>query len=513
MYDLLGRQTQVTYPDGGSTSSCYTDLGGSTCAQSSTPPYAMVVNRALNTSGKFITSTTNFDGFGRVSQTVLNSDPQGADYVETTYDALGRESTVSSPHRSTSSTTDGITGYIFDALGRPCVTVQPDGTQLSQSSGCPTTAPSKDVFTQYSGNCTTVTDEAAKARQSCVDGLERLTKIFEDPNGLNYETDYFYDALNNLTCVEQHGGVTGTGCSSPPSSDATSPWRVRRFSYNSLSQLTSTTNQESGTISYTYDNIGNLQTKTAPSPNQSSIATVNTTYTHDGLKRLTGKSYNDTYTSNPATASVSYGYDGVALTSCTTAPPSDTDSYPVGSRTSMCDGSGATTWTHDKMGRILHERRTIGAVKGDFDNDTYNLDGSVTNVTSLGYDVAYTYDGAGRVTTAKNSADPFSYVTSATYAPPGEVASVSLGAAPITVTNYYNNRLQPILLSAFTSSATLFSECFDFHLGIAITPSQTPPCSFAASTSGDNGNVYQIVNNRDGNRTQNFNYDPLNRIQ
>src|SRR5438094_4945378 len=29
----------------------------------------------------------------------------------------------------------------------------------------------------------------------------------------------------------------------------------------------------------------------------------------------------------------------------------------------------------------------------------------------------------------------------------------------------------------------------------------------------DNGNVLQIVNNRDGNRTQNFLYDSLNRIQ
>ena len=39
-----------------------------------------------------------------------------------------------------------------------------------------------------------------------------------------------------------------------------------------------------------------------------------------------------------------------------------------------------------------------------------------------------------------------------------------------------------------------------------------PPCSFSASTVGDNGNVFQIVNNRDNNRSQNFVYDNLNRI-
>ena len=56
----------------------------------------------------------------------------------------------------------------------------------------------------------------------------------------------------------------------------------------------------------------------------------------------------------------------------------------------------------------------------------------------------------------------------------------------------------------------MFSECFDLHLATAITgPS---PCSFPAYTSGDNGNVYTIVNNRDNTRTQSFTYDHLNRL-
>src|SRR5438105_2603374 len=53
-----------------------------------------------------------------------------------------------------------------------------------------------------------------------------------------WRTLYTYDALGNLTCVEQHGDATsGTGCSAAPASDATSPWRVRRFTYDSLSRL------------------------------------------------------------------------------------------------------------------------------------------------------------------------------------------------------------------------------------------------------------------------------------
>jgi RHS repeat-associated protein len=81
----------------------------------------------------------------------------------------------------------------------------------------------------------------------------------------------------------------------------------------------------------------------------------------------------------------------------------------------------------------------------------------------------------------------------------------------IVTTNAYNSRLQPILLSAGVSGQNpVFSDCYDFHLGVAIT--QPSPCSFSKSTAGDNGNVYQILNNRDNTRTQNFTYDRLNRI-
>ncbi len=40
----------------------------------------------------------------------------------------------------------------------------------------------------------------------------------------------------------------------------------------------------------------------------------------------------------------------------------------------------------------------------------------------------------------------------------------------------------------------------------------TSPCSFSASTVGDNGNAYQVVNNRDNTRNDIFTYDSLNRI-
>jgi RHS repeat-associated protein len=495
-YDIMGRLTAETYSDGGSTSYCYTDIGGATCNQASSPPYGVVTTKAI-TSNLSETSTTIFDGLGRVSQTQLNSDSPSTTYTRATYDALGRKSQVYNPTRCNPPTTNcgettwGYTTYTYDALNRVTSVVEQDGSTVSTNYG---------AFP-----CTTATDEAGKSRKSCVDGLGSLTGVWEDPGStphLNYETDYTYNALGDLTNVTQKG------------SDSTKA-RMRSFAYDSLSRLTSVSNPESGTISYGHDADGNVTSKNVLSPNQppTGTATVTTTYTYDVLNRLAGKSYNDGYTSNSATPGASYAYDGNTLTGCSTAPPGLTDSYPVGRRTSMCDGSGGTSWAHDKLGRTLKERRTIGTVSGDYENDTFNLDGSVATVTSLGYGVTYTYGGAGRPVKAMHSTT--NLVTSATYAPPGELTGMTLGSATgfagINSTNAYNNRLQPILLSAASPSGTVFSECFDFHLHVAVTG--PAPCLFSASTAGDTGNVYQIANNRDNTRIQNFIYDSLNRIQ
>jgi len=123
-----------------------------------------------------------------------------------------------------------------------------------------------------------------------------------------------------------------------------------------------------------------------------------------------------------------------------------------------------------------------------------------------GRTITYTPSAARRMlsavdqnTTPLNTSDDTNYVTSAAYAPNGAVISFingfSAAFAGITTTNAYNKRLQPVTLSAAAPSATLMSLSYDFHLG-----------------TGDNGNVFQIVNNKDNNRTQNFQYDALQRI-
>ncbi len=79
---------------------------------------ACVSTSTAITSTLNLNKTTIYDGLGRATQTQLTSDPGGVDYVDKTYDALGRKATVSNPHRTASSSTDGITTYGYDALDR-----------------------------------------------------------------------------------------------------------------------------------------------------------------------------------------------------------------------------------------------------------------------------------------------------------------------------------------------------------------------------------------------------------
>jgi YD repeat-containing protein len=93
-----------------------------------------------------------------------------------------------------------------------------------------------------------------------------LASVYEDPNGSNYQTNYAYDVLDDLTQVSQ-GSET------------------RTFVYDSLKRLTSAANPESGTVSYQYDNNGNLTQKTDARP------VVMTFGTYDAINRPTTKSY------------------------------------------------------------------------------------------------------------------------------------------------------------------------------------------------------------------------------
>lgn len=468
-YDWFRRLLSSTNGDGGQTSSTYNDT---------TSPFSITKQSSI-TSTLNLTSTTILDGLGRPTQSQLTSDPQGAVYVDSGYDSNGRTKTTSNPYRSTSEITYGVTTYFYDTAGRITSVSEPDGST---------------VTTSYSGQCTTVTDEASKARKSCVDGLGRVVQVFEDPSTLNYETDYAYNALDNLLTVTQKGSAP---------SDSTQ-WRTRTFTYDSLSHLLTTSSPETGTITYSYDDNGNVLSKISPAPNQTSSSVTQTlSYCYDALNRLTSKWYT-TPTCTQSSPVANYFYDQGAYNGLTIT-------YGIGRRTGMSDGSGATAWSYDTVGRPLTKRQTISTFTKTAGR-TYNLDGSIATISNpgIGRVIKYTWNAARRITAVQNTGGGINFLQSANYTAFGALTSATESSAAITLTNSYNKRLQPALISASSASGTILSLCYDFHLlgGLNLSP-----CVFSGTSPGNNGDIYQVVNNRDVNRTQNFSYDSLSRVQ
>ena len=420
-YDNMWRLATVTYPDGGSATITH---------QETTFPFTATLTKKITSSLNYVMTNT-FDGVGRVSESLV-TDLQGNIKTDTTYDADGRKYTVSNPYRTTTDSTYGITSYVYDALGRTCVVVPPDGTAVANTS-CPATQPSNDVFTIYSGSSTTVTDQQGKSRESQTDGLGRLTNVWEDPAVLNYHTVYTYDALDDLTTVVQGGSHN------------------RSFIFDSLKRLTSSTNPETGTtpVTYTYDADSNVITK-------KDARTFIITYGYDILNRITGKTYSN---GDPA---VSYSYDQtgcLGLSAC----------YNIGRRTAMTDAGGSETWAYDQMGRELAEQRITNSITKNT-GYTYNLDGSLaTLIYPSGRTITYTTDSTERPSEAQDVANGINYAMGSCpngansngtcYAPQGAASQTQNGANLIS-TLYYDKRLQPCRISV-KSSGTAPTSCSD----------------------------------------------------
>jgi RHS repeat-associated protein len=401
-------------------------------------------------------------------------------------------------------TATSIASRLATALaGSTAVTASASGNQVNLTSKTAGSGENFPISIAYTWNSTLFNQPSFTTAASGLFGGYDAGSIDNNP----YKTFYIYDVLSNLVCIEQHGSAaTGTGCADPPGGDVTSPWRVRRFTHDSLGRLLTAKNPESGTISYLYDNDGELLSKTSPAANQTGAATQTVSYCYDELHRVIKRDYSAHTFSPPAcpiTAPVvSYTYDSGA--------------NAKGHLTQMTDQAGTASYSYDILGRLTTEIRSLTGANNTAISKTisytYNLDGSVKTLTYPSQKViTYTpwNNGTAAVSTpqeAKDLGSNINYVTGATYGPDLALTgfvSGSGGAAAITNSFSYNRRLQPLAMSAtFGSPAqTLFSISYDFHAGNGTPGSGT-----------DNGNVWGITNNKDTTRSQAFTYDSLNRL-
>jgi RHS repeat-associated protein len=242
----------------------------------------------------------------------------------------------------------------------------------------------------------------------------------------------------------------------------------------------------------------------SPMPNVPlpSAATQTISYCYDALNRITKKFYSSSPDCANGNPDVSYTYDLATL-------PGGAVHNPVGrlvQTTSFASTGNVTTIdSYDLMGRTEFEteypNRSNSALFKQF-SYTYNLDGSLKSITyppSAAYPsgrvVTYTYNQAQRPISAADTTNTFA--TGAHYTAWGALSSVMNSG--ITTTDTYNTRMQPSeLKAAVGGQPPILDLMYDFN-----------SCN---SNGGNNGNVCRLTNNKDGSRSQSFQYDLLNRL-
>jgi RHS repeat-associated protein len=394
-----------------------------------------------------------YDGLGREIEARSHEPDGNTISVYRGYDAMGRPRTVSNPTRSGTAVQNTTTNY--DALGRVSAVIAPGSAATTSATVA---------------NEVTVTDPQGRPRLFRRDAAGRLVFVEEDPGPsgqgyLNYPTSYEYDALDNLVTVTQGA-------------------QVRRFEYDSLSRLTKATNPEAiGDTTYTYDDAGNLATRTDPRGKV-------TTYVHDELNRLTSRSYSD------ATPAVSLRYDDLSDDGITVL-------YAKGRLTRVASAPSTTRITgYDSAGRAWQSRQQTAGATYQL-SYAYDLLGNLRAETyPSGRTVETTYDSVSRIQQVKEPT--IVYAGNVSYAAHGLTTALQLGNARWESATY-NNRLQAKIIGLGQSSTVRDLFAVENFYGTNANPIDVP--------SSNNGNVTRQTLVAPGlNLTTTYSYDRLNRL-
>jgi YD repeat-containing protein len=375
--------------------------------------------------GQSVTTQQSLDGFGRVVDVATS--PAPFDYiVRTSRDACGRVAFQSAPFRPGGSWTRGVT-TTYDALNRVKTVTTPNLTD-----------PDKQV-TQYSYNGIDVTITDAEGRQTLYDysAAGALTRLVGVRDAAQVWTTYQYDISEQLSQVSGPGTTPvrtwvydGAGrllYDIQPESGRTD------YAHNAANLLTQRTDAMNQVTTYGYDQDQRLRTVDYPGaaddltihydPSTGQLAyqytgpqsdkNVYTTFTYDVSGRLTARTDSVKGVINPSTSSyaydgrnnltritypsgreVTYAYDALdRLTTVNQKPPGASLAVPF-----------AHTFNYDNSSRLTGY--TTGSGSGTV-NHTFAFDDSdrVTRLTAGGsaLDLTYTYD---RVSNVKTVTDP-----------------------------------------------------------------------------------------------------------
>ena len=401
-YDANGNKILTTYPDGKTEQYTYHANG---LLATHTDPNGHITQYTYNGSG-YLTLVTlpigaitmTYDSRGNM---LTQTDPLGHTTTYT-YDKLNRRLTATDAlGHTTTMTYDGVgnlqtitdangklTQYQYDALNRMTQYQKPLGTNTYTYDGV--------------GNMTSMTNPLGKTTNNTYDALNRL-KTETDPAG--NLTSYSYDPNGNvLTKTQPNGEVISYAFDALDRMISRSyTGNTENYSYDANDNLVAGNNNQIS-LSYTYDTRDRLMTKTIDTwgktitytyDNTGNVAIMKdadngtTNYTYDAMDRLTNLQ-------NPFAETTTFNYDLAGRKT----------------KTTHANGSYAD-YTYDNANRLLslQNKKSGGSIISSF---TYTMDnvGNRTTMTDNTGINNYSYDNIYQLTSAQYSdghQDDFSY--------------------------------------------------------------------------------------------------------
>jgi RHS repeat-associated protein len=411
----VGTVTEVIDPNGHATRFTYDASANPLTAIDPLGRLAQSTYNAFNepltqTDGNNVTTTFTYDGNGNVlsaSTPLLNAQGQVIATAMTSY------------HRDDATHLDDATS-IVDANGKTWLYTYTADGELSSSTD-PLTNKSINCFNSIGWRSGVITPKAVAASKTCaslpaapatppadtsvfgydkwghatttVDSLGHKTLSHYDldinldstTDGNNYPTTYTYDAAQQRTAINRaDSSVLPTAYDADGNISSQTDGALHAVSYQHTNAafphvVTRFTDSLGRATDFTFDADGNQLTKQDPGGNCAAMPKVGcTTYGYDAVNQLTSTVYSDGTT--PNVTSVVYDGDG--------------------HRTSMTDGSGASTWAYDSLGRLRSSTTPTG---GTISYD-YDLRKQLTTIVypNGAGTVTRGYDDAGRVNTVQD---------------------------------------------------------------------------------------------------------------
>jgi RHS repeat-associated protein len=491
-YDAYGRQTRVTNPDGGTSTTTYLDEGSWQGPNSQRQRIRTEISDGSEGDGK-LWEERLLDGLGRVYKTVREGDGSGPIVSETRFtDASERPALTVAPHVGCCG---GSTQYHYDEAHRPTATILPDGSTTK---------------IEYRPSATVTTDPMGRETTTARDEFGRTARVEQLDRhpcagcpSKTYTTKYAYDALDRRTRITDAAG------------------NITETVWDSLGRKISEHDPDRGQHSWSWRDDSTPDTET------------------DGEGQITGWSYDDAgrpirkteqadADTRPA-RTISWSWD---------RDPADgqTHGYSLGRVVRVAHSSpvvsGATDTWYDRMGRAERTRQcaddSCAELGFSFDQAgrlaTITYPDAQRALSNNSERVTQSYDTAGRLASL-TGLDPTTrlinntpYATELSYDAVGQLKQLTHSNGLIDSLSYDDSDtgrhwLDSIHVTNPASDELLYSAEYQHHPdGKIRTITETQPAPLTQEYQYDDLERLTNVTASDPSRNRSYSYDPIGRM-